>query len=113
MPSAIRYSGAIVQRGTKATKRARAYATACPQPEEADIRPLDGNSRFDPGCVKTRRCGEQIEWTFRQITIRVMRIFKRGQFRSIRERSFLGFSHSLGVMNRPIGHVTVGSAYVQ
>src|SRR5208337_4872054 len=27
---------------------------------------------MDPGCVKTRRCGEQIEWTFRQITIRVM-----------------------------------------
>jgi hypothetical protein len=27
----------------------RAYATACPQPGvEADIRPLDGNSRFDP-----------------------------------------------------------------
>jgi hypothetical protein len=26
----------------------RAYATACPLPEEADIRPLDGNSSFDP-----------------------------------------------------------------
>jgi hypothetical protein len=26
----------------------RAYATACPLPEEADIRPLDGNSGFDP-----------------------------------------------------------------
>jgi hypothetical protein len=23
-------------------------ATACPQPAEAEIRPLDGNSRFDP-----------------------------------------------------------------
>ena len=48
------------------------------------------------GCVKTRRCGEQIEWTFRQITIRVMRIFKRGQFRSIRERSFFSFSSFRG-----------------
>jgi hypothetical protein len=51
---------------------------------------------FDPGCVKTRRCGEQIEWTFRQITIRVMRILKRGQFRSIRERSFFSFSSFWG-----------------
>ena len=49
-----------------------------------------------PGCVKTRRCGEQIEWTFRQITIRVMRILKRGQFRSIRERSFFSFSSFRG-----------------
>jgi hypothetical protein len=48
------------------------------------------------GCVKTRRCGEQIEWTFRQITIRVMRILKRGQFRSIRERSFFSFSSFRG-----------------
>ena len=30
------------------TKQARAYATACPQLAEADNRPLDGNSRFDP-----------------------------------------------------------------
>src|SRR5208337_5374795 len=51
---------------------------------------------MDPGCVKTRRCGEQIEWTFRQITIRVMRILKRGQFRSIRERSFFSFSSFRG-----------------
>jgi hypothetical protein len=49
-----------------------------------------------PGCVKTRRCGEQIEWTFRQITIRVMRILKRGQFRSIRERSVFSFSSFRG-----------------
>ena len=48
------------------------------------------------GCVKTWRCGEQIEWTFRQITIRVMRILKRGQFRSIRERSFFSFSSFRG-----------------
>ena len=26
--------------------------TACPQPAEADIRPLDGNSRFDPKCER-------------------------------------------------------------
>jgi len=27
---------------------AQANAMACPQPAEADIRPLDGNSGFDP-----------------------------------------------------------------
>jgi hypothetical protein len=30
------------------TKVPRARASECPQPAEADIRPLDGNSRFDP-----------------------------------------------------------------
>ena len=30
------------------TKRPRANATACPQPAEADISSLDGNSRFGP-----------------------------------------------------------------
>ena len=42
------------------------------------------------------RRGEPIEWTFRQIAISAVRILKRGQFRSIRERSFFSFSNFWG-----------------
>jgi hypothetical protein len=48
------------------------------------------------GCVKTRRRGEPIEWTFRQIAISAVRILERSQFRSIRERSFSSFSSFRG-----------------
>jgi hypothetical protein len=48
------------------------------------------------GCVKTRRRGEPIEWTFRQIAISAVRILRRSQVRSIRERSFFSFSSFRG-----------------
>jgi hypothetical protein len=54
------------------------------------------------GCVKTRRRGEPIEWTFRQIAISAVRSLKLTQF-SIDQRKIIlfvfehsGFSHSLG-----------------
>jgi hypothetical protein len=46
--------------------------------------------------VKTRRRGEPIEWTLRQIAISAVRILERSQFRSIRERSFSSFSSFRG-----------------
>src|SRR5713226_9619426 len=48
------------------------------------------------GCVKTRRRGGPIEWTFRQTAISAVRILKRSQFRSIRERSFSALSRFRG-----------------
>jgi hypothetical protein len=35
------------------TQQARAYAAVCPVLAEADIRPLNGNSRFDPNRTRT------------------------------------------------------------
>jgi hypothetical protein len=67
------------------------------------------------GRVKTRRCGEPIEWAFRQIAISAVRILKHTQFRSIRERSFSSFSnfrgfHTAKVMERRTRREQNGSA---
>jgi hypothetical protein len=55
-----------------------------------------GREMLAASCVKTRRCGEPIEWTFRPVTISAVRILKRSQFRSIRERSFSSVSSFRG-----------------
>jgi hypothetical protein len=47
-------------------------------------------------CMPGLGLGEPIEWTFRQIAISAVRILKRSQFRSIRERSFSSFSSFWG-----------------
>jgi hypothetical protein len=41
-----------------------AYATACPQPEEADIRPLDGIRVFDPSPTSVVHCGNGFDARF-------------------------------------------------
>jgi hypothetical protein len=39
---------AAVRESGVGTQQARAYAAVCPVLAEADVRPLDGNSGFDP-----------------------------------------------------------------
>jgi hypothetical protein len=36
----------------------------CPQPAEADVRPLDGNSRFDPEPTLAVHCGNGFDADF-------------------------------------------------
>src|ERR1700731_3607272 len=46
------------------TWRNTTRGAACPQPAEADIRPLDGNSRFDPSATLAVHCGNGFDADF-------------------------------------------------
>jgi hypothetical protein len=52
-------------------KPARAYATACPQPAEAEVRPLTRDSGFDPSATLAVRCGNGFDARFEPIKVRV------------------------------------------